>query len=130
MADKKQTAAHPHAKHRERVRNLFLQSGLEGFSDHNVLELLLFSVLSVLFLLGCRRLMPDVFRGSMKVDPSDIENDDVAGAEAVVVEAISADKPGKVEFRGALWTARADRELAVGERVKISRRQNLTLFIE
>lgn len=34
--------AHPHGKHRERVRNLFLQSGLDGFSDHNVLELLLF----------------------------------------------------------------------------------------
>lgn len=34
--------SHPHAMHRERVRNLFLKSGLEGFSDHNVLELLLF----------------------------------------------------------------------------------------
>lgn len=34
--------AHPHANHRERVRNLFLQSGLDGFSEHNVLELLLF----------------------------------------------------------------------------------------
>ena len=33
---------HPHANHRDRVRNLFLQSGLDGFSDHNVLELLLF----------------------------------------------------------------------------------------
>lgn len=33
---------HPHGKHRERVRNLFLQSGLDGFSEHNVLELLLF----------------------------------------------------------------------------------------
>ena len=34
--------AHPHANHRERVRSLFLQSGLDGFSEHNVLELLLF----------------------------------------------------------------------------------------
>ena len=33
---------HPHANHRDRVRSLFLQSGLDGFSDHNVLELLLF----------------------------------------------------------------------------------------
>ena len=33
---------HPHGKHRERVRKLFLQSGLDGFSEHNVLELLLF----------------------------------------------------------------------------------------
>lgn len=34
--------AHPHGNHRERVRKLFLESGLDGFSDHNVLELLLF----------------------------------------------------------------------------------------
>lgn len=35
-------SAHPHEKHRERVRNLFLHSGLDGFSDHNILEMLLF----------------------------------------------------------------------------------------
>ena len=35
-------SVHPHANHRDRVRNLFLQSGLDGFSDHNILELLLF----------------------------------------------------------------------------------------
>ena len=94
------------------------------------LELVLFAVLSVLFLLGCRRLAPGIFRGSAKFDDSDIENDGVIGAEVEVVEAISAGKPGKVEFRGSLWTACADRELAVGERAKISRRQNLTLFLE
>lgn len=32
----------PHANHRERLRSLFLESGLGGFSEHNVLELLLF----------------------------------------------------------------------------------------
>lgn len=31
----------PHAGHRERLRKRFLASGLEGFSDHEVLELLL-----------------------------------------------------------------------------------------
>ena len=31
----------PHAGHRERLRRRFLTSGLEGFSDHEVLELLL-----------------------------------------------------------------------------------------
>lgn len=38
--DEKKT--HPHEKHRERMRSLFLESGLDGFPDHNVLELLLF----------------------------------------------------------------------------------------
>lgn len=40
--EKDEKAPHPHENHRERMRSLFLQSGLDGFSDHNVLELLLF----------------------------------------------------------------------------------------
>ena len=94
------------------------------------LALLLFSFLSVVFLVFCRRFMPRSFRGAVKVDHSDIENDDIAGAEAVVTEAISPDAPGKVEFRGSQWTARADRSLAVGERAKIKSRRNLTLYLE
>lgn len=31
-----------HAKHRERLRHRFLVNGLDGFSEHNVLEMLLF----------------------------------------------------------------------------------------
>ena len=41
-ADKQNAVEQPHSGHRERVRNLFLESGLDGFSDHNILELLLF----------------------------------------------------------------------------------------
>ena len=94
------------------------------------LSLLLFTVLSVIFLFSCRRFMPKSFRGVVKVDRSDIENDDVVGAEAVVTEAIAPGAPGKVEFRGALWTARADRSIAVGERAKIRERRNLTLYLK
>ena len=94
------------------------------------LALVLFAVLSVLFLLVCRRFMPKSFRGGVKVDRSDIENDDVVGAEAVVTEAIAPDAPGKVEFRGAQWTARSDRSIAVGERAKIRERRNLTLYLK
>ena len=92
--------------------------------------LLLFAFFSVLFLFTCRRFMPSSFRGGVKFDHSDIENDDVTGAEAVVTEAIAPDAPGKVEFRGAQWTARADRCIAVGERAKIRERRNLTLYLE
>ena len=74
--------------------------------------------------------MPRSFRGMVKIDRSDIENDDIAGAEAVVTEAIAPDAPGKVEFRGSQWTARADRALAVGERASIVRRNNLTLYLK
>lgn len=93
-------------------------------------SLLLFAFLSVLFLFTCRRFMPKSFRGSEKVDLSDIENDAVVGAEAVVTEAIEPGVPGKVEFRGSLWTACADRSIAVGERAKIEKRSNLTLYLK
>lgn len=94
------------------------------------LALLVFTVLSVVFLFSCRRFLPKSFRGTMKVDHSDIEEDDVIGAEVVVTEAIATDTPGKVEFRGSVWTARADRSIAVGERAKIRERKNLTLFLD
>ena len=92
--------------------------------------LFLFAFLSVLFLLICRSFMPRSFRGVVKVDLSDIENDDITDAEAVVTEAVAPDSPGKVEFRGAQWTARADRTIAVGERAKIRERRNLTLYLK
>ena len=94
------------------------------------LALVLFAVLSVLFLVVCRRFMPKSFRGTVKVDQSDIENDDIADAEVVVTEEIAPDAPGKVEFRGGQWTARADRFIAVGERAKIRERRNLTLYLK
>ena len=94
------------------------------------MALVLFAVLSVVFLVFCRRFMPKSFRGTVKVDRSDIENDDIVGADAVVTEAIAPGAPGKVEFRGAQWTARADRSIAVGERAKIRERRNLTLYLE
>ena len=93
-------------------------------------QIALFAVLGVGVLAGCRRFMPQSFRGSKKIDDSDIENDDIAGAEAVVTEEIAPGAPGKVEFRGSQWTARADRVIAVGERASIVRRKNLTLFLK
>lgn len=93
-------------------------------------QIAMFTVLSVGFLIVCRRFMPKSFRGSSEVDHSDIENDDIVGAEVVVVEAIAPDAPGKVEFRGSQWSARADRAIAVGERASIVRRHNLTLYLK
>lgn len=40
------TPAHVHHGHRERLRARFLEEGLDGFQDHQVLELLLFHVIA------------------------------------------------------------------------------------
>ncbi len=38
----KSTPENLHANHRERVRGLFLENGFNGFSEHNILEMILF----------------------------------------------------------------------------------------
>lgn len=42
MSDKKEVKFNPHKNHRERVKNKYLEHGLECFADHEVLEMILF----------------------------------------------------------------------------------------
>ena len=42
MSDKKEVRFNPHKNHRERVKNKYLEHGLECFADHEVLEMILF----------------------------------------------------------------------------------------
>lgn len=42
MSDKKEIKFNPHRNHRERVKNKYLEHGLECFADHEVLEMILF----------------------------------------------------------------------------------------
>ncbi|MCQ2379844.1 MAG: NfeD family protein [Victivallaceae bacterium] len=94
------------------------------------ITLLCFIVSSLLFLGVCRRFFAGVFNGTGFNRPRDIENDEVTGAEADVVSAIVGGRPGKVAFRGTDWIASAECDIQVGERVRILRRENLTLFVE
>jgi len=88
-------------------------------------QILLFVLASVVFTLIGRK----IFLGGRSEDPDDVDRDDFTGATATVVESISPDRPGKVEFRGSFWTAVSDRELAAGAVVRIVRRGNLTLTV-
>ena len=75
---------------------------------------------------------PDFFASRNNTDDSEkhIETDDVAGARAVVAETITPACPGKVDFRGSLWSAEADTAIPAGEHVLIIERRNLTLFVK
>jgi len=100
------------------------------FSVPCSLQLLLFALLGVFLLLLCRKCFPQIFRGRTKTDSSDIDDDAVAGATAVVVETIAPPLPGKIDFRGSYWEATCDREVPAGSAVRILRRENLTLIVE
>ena len=92
-------------------------------------QILLFTVLGVVLLLVCRRFMPGIFRGKENVENTDIDSDDIAGNCCICTEAIASGIPGKVEFRGSIWTALSSDTIAPGERCVIHSRNNLTLEV-
>ena len=94
-----------------------------------VWQLLLFAVLGVVLLLGCRRFMPAIFRGSESAAAVDIDDDGVCGEICVCRSEIVPQLPGKVEFRGSLWNASADEKIVPGENCVVISRNNLTLAV-
>ena len=88
---------------------------------------ILFAVLSVVYLLALRRIFKRSFSG--RTENGKQAFDDFAGQMATVTQAIAENAPGKVEFRGAAWTAAADMPIAAGTRVRIERKESLTLFV-
>ena len=93
-------------------------------------KLLIFGVGGLLLMLAFRRFMPQAFRGKRQLATDDPDEDELAGSRAVVAAAIDPERPGKVDFRGTLWTARAAAPLAVGTPVRVVRRDNLELVVE
>ena len=91
--------------------------------------LALYIVLSLAMVFGLRRFLPNTFRGRTSVEAGDPDDDGVAGCHVRVAEAIVPDVPGKVEFRGSLWTAAAETAVPAGETVEVVRRDNLTLHV-
>jgi membrane protein implicated in regulation of membrane protease activity len=56
--------------------------------------------------------------------------DDAVGEQAIVVETITPDKPGRIRFRGTTWTARSyDEEHKPGDTVQILEREDLTYYV-
>lgn len=103
-----------------------LVSGL--FHVPQVLQWLLFSVLSVGYILLLRKTLKKVFKGDKEV--SDRVNDEFTGRLAVVVIPVASNKPGRVEVNGCTWIAEADSPLEKGQSVRILKKDNLTLKVE
>ncbi len=89
------------------------------------LQWLLFSVLSVVGVLGFRRPVMQRFG----LTPPALPSDDVKGDWAVVTEEIRPGAVGKVELRGTTWSARANRTVRVGERAPVDHVEGLTVWL-
>lgn len=100
-------------------------SGLSLVSNLGT-ELLLFSVLSVVYLVLFRGLL----QSRVQVPPPP-NIDSLIGVLAVVQESLSPGLVGKVEVRGSMWSARntSDVTLTPGQRARVAAVDGLTLAV-
>jgi membrane protein implicated in regulation of membrane protease activity len=89
------------------------------------MEWALFTVLSVVGVVLLRRPVMQRFGLSAPALPVD----DLRGEWAMVTEEIRPGDVGKVELRGSAWSARANRTVRVGERVRVDRVEGLTVWL-
>ena len=96
------------------------------FLDSLTVELLLFSVLSVVYLV--------LFRGTLQARvqaPPPPKIDSLVGVLAIVQESLSPGVVGRVEVRGSMWSARntSDVTLLPGQRARVAAVDGLTLAV-
>ncbi len=93
------------------------------------LQIIIFAIVSVLSLLGLRRMIQKKFFYS-KDDLSAEVEDEFTGREALALSDIGPDKAGKVEFKGTTWKAESNSKINEGQSVTIVQKENVKLIVE
>ena len=102
-----------------------------GLTPSSQSQLLLFSVTSVALLFGLRRYIKGKFYGHVtgEQDPN-VNLDEFTGKTVeVTVDIMPGKSGGKVEFKGAAWSALSSDELRTGERAVIEGIEGITLKV-
>jgi inner membrane protein len=92
-------------------------------------QLVIFTVSSVLSLLLLRRIIQKKFFQE-KITQSDEIEDEFTGKEAIVVSDIKPGENGTVEFKGTTWKAESESEIKTGQTVIITGKKNFKLFVK
>lgn len=93
-------------------------------------QVTVFSIASLVLLVGLRRFFKNWFMGFSASNPDAQRNlDEFTGKPVRVVERISAGVTGKVEFKGANWSAESSDDLAVGDTAEILSVDGLVLRV-
>lgn len=102
------------------------------FADiHINIQLLIFLITSVVFLLALRNRLKGVFSGFSKSRPSMSQNPpEFLGEKVTVLQPITPIQPGMVEMHGTNWKARAEVAIPAGTVVEIIGNENLTLVVK
>jgi inner membrane protein len=92
-------------------------------------QIIIFAIISVLSLIGLRRIIQKKFFYS-KGDKSGEVEDEFTGKEALAVSDFGGQQTGKVEFKGTMWKAESSVEIKARQRVLIIQKNNFTLIVE
>jgi len=94
-------------------------------------QLLMWAISSVLLLVFLRRRLADKFHGFETGRQNPLDNlDEFTGREVMVTRDIDPQRrDGRVEFKGAEWTAVADEPIAAGRIAVITAAEGLTLTV-
>lgn len=93
-------------------------------------QLLLFISTSLLSLLTLRRFLQRTFIGQRSNNQELQQNNEFIGKKARVIQAISLDNAGKVEFHGSHWNAESSESLAENQIVEITDIQSTILTVK
>ncbi len=94
-------------------------------------QLLVFGISSLVLLFSLRRFVRNRFTGFVQnaQNPASGSVDDAEGTLVKVLEEITPEKPGRVEYKGAAWTAVADGVLPAGGYGRIAKIDGLTITV-
>jgi inner membrane protein len=93
------------------------------------LQALIFAVVSVLALVGLRRIIQKKFFYS-KDNRAEAVEDEFTGKEAIALVDFTNGTKGKVEFKGTTWQAESGSEIKAGQTVIIIEKQSFKLIVE
>jgi len=93
------------------------------------IQALIFVVVSVLALVGLRKIITKKFFYSKDNRSEEVE-DEFTGKEAIALVDFDTEKNGKVEFKGTNWKAESESEIKAGQTVIIIEKENFKLIVE
>lgn len=101
-----------------------------GILDGTATQIITFGISSVLLLLVLRRRFQHRFIGFVGDDnTADTNIDDFSGQIVTVTVGILPDQPGRVEYKGAGWSATSEIAIAEGKSAVIESVEGITLCV-
>lgn len=107
----------------------FVTAILSLFIDMGVtVQIIVFVSVSILSLIFLRKKIKSRFFQEQK--EIDTDDDDLIGHQVIVTKEISPSHDGKVEFKGAAWSAKSDDTIDKGETVQIIGKDSIKLIVK